>query len=96
MGSISGTTMPDSAGSTSAAVVALPDLSKNGWVGRNSSKWTCQVQETKTAPATNLFLADKLEELGKLAAKATGMAIAEATAEYAAKVASGDEPPPLQ
>ena len=41
-------------------------------------------------------VSDKIEELGTLAAKATGEAIAEANAAHAAAVASGDEPPPLE
>ena len=40
-------------------------------------------------------MCDKMEQLGKLAAKATGEVIAEARAAHAAKVASGEEPPPL-
>ena len=40
-------------------------------------------------------VSDKLEEMGKLAAKATGEAIAEARTAHAAAVASGEEPPAL-
>jgi hypothetical protein len=41
-------------------------------------------------------LSDQLEQLSKLAAKATGEAIAEANAAHVAAVASGEEPPPLE
>jgi len=41
-------------------------------------------------------VSDQLEQLGTLAAKATGEVIAEGEAARAAAVASGEEPPPLQ
>jgi len=41
-------------------------------------------------------VSDQLEQLGTLAAKATGDVIAEAEAARKAKVASGEEPPPLE
>lgn len=40
-------------------------------------------------------VSDKLEEIGKVAATATGEAIAEARAAHTAAVASGEEPPEL-
>jgi len=39
---------------------------------------------------------DQLEQLGTLAAKATGEVLAEAEAARKAAVASGEEPPPLE
>ena len=75
------------------ALVARVRTEPNDWLARLHlvpSQGVVQLMEMLDG------FSDKLEELGKLAAKATGMAIAEATAEYAAKVASGDEPPPLQ
>ena len=51
-------------------IVPLPDLSRNGWAERNKSKWQCQQQVAHQAPATNLFLADKLEELSEACASA--------------------------
>ena len=47
----------------------LPDLSRNGWAGRNKGKWQCQTagNEVKPAPANNLYLADQLEKLGPAA-----------------------------
>lgn len=46
-----------------AAIVPLPDTSGNRWASRNKHKWQCQSTTTKTAPATNLFLADELDKL---------------------------------
>ena len=51
------------AASAARTIVPLPDLSRNGYAERNKGKWQCQQQEARQAPATNLFLADKLDEL---------------------------------
>ena len=57
---------PPEPNAASGGVLALPDLSRNGWVDRNKHKWVCQ---TSSAPPqafeTNLFLSKKLEEVAE-------------------------------
>ena len=53
-------------------MVPLPDLSRNGWAGRNAHKWQCQATTVREAPATNLFLADELDKLAEHYKKIAG------------------------
>ena len=58
--------LPTAAASSSTHVTALPDLSRNGWVDKKKQYWACQPnQVVRTAPASNLWLADQLEKLGE-------------------------------
>jgi DNA polymerase/3'-5' exonuclease PolX len=62
------TSVPASSASaqSTSALAPLPDLSRNGWAGRNKDKWQCQQQQVRQAPCTNLFLADQIEKLGEV------------------------------
>lgn len=51
-----------------AAACQLEDKSHNGWARSHAGMWACGAAVAKTAPATNLWLAEQFDELAEVQA----------------------------